>query len=174
MAVQDVKKLDTLVKALFDRPALKLEIEGHVDVERDREGLKQYLFKQKVKAQKLKDLVKKGQPAVAADKVTMEKEEYAKYLKMAYKEEKFPKPRNILGFAKDLPVPEMEKLMLAHIEVKDDDLRQLASQRALKIKDYILKSGQVTADRMFLVEPKSLEPEKKEKLKNSRVDFRLK
>ena len=38
----------------------------------------------------------------------------------------------------------------------------------------LLKSGQVTADRMFLVEPKSLEPEKKEKLKNSRVDFRLK
>ena len=62
MAVQDVKKLDTLVKALFDRPALKLEIEGHVDVERDREGLKQYLFRKKVKAQKLKDLVKKGQP----------------------------------------------------------------------------------------------------------------
>ena len=174
VAVQDVKKLDTLVKALFDRPALKLEIEGHVDVERDREGLKQYLFKQKVKAQKLKDLVKKGQPAVPADKVTIEKEEYAKYLKMAYKEEKFPKPRNIIGFAKDLPAPEMEKLMLAHIEVKDDDLRQLASRRALKIKDYILKSGQVTADRMFLVEPKSLEPEKKEKLKNSRVDFRLK
>jgi hypothetical protein len=93
---------------------------------------------------------------------------------MAYKEEKFPKPGNIIGFAKDLPAPEMEKLMLTHIEVKDDDLRQLASRRALRIKDYILKSGQVTADRMFLVEPKALEPEKKEKLKNSRVDFRLK
>ncbi len=174
VAVQDVKKLDTLVKALFDRPALKLEMEGHVDIDKDKEGLKQYLFKKKVKAQKLKDLVKKGQPAVPVDKMTIEKEEYAKYLKMAYKEEKFPKPRNIIGFAKDLPVPEMEKLMLTHIEVKDDDLRQLASQRALKIKDYILKSGQVTADRMFLVEPKSLEPEKKEKLKNSRVDFKLK
>ena len=174
VAEQEVKKLDTLTKALFERPALKLEIEGHVDVERDREDIKQYLFKKKIKAQKLKDLVKKGQPAVPVDKITIEKEEYARYLKMAYKEEKFPKPRTILGFAKDLPVPEMEKLMLTHIEVKDDDLRQLASQRALKVKDYILKSGQVTADRMFLVEPKSLEPEKKEKLKNSRVDFRLK
>jgi hypothetical protein len=174
VAAQDVKKLDILVKAFFDRPALKLEIEGHVDAERDREGLKQYLFKQKLRAQKLKDLVKQGQPAGSADKMTIEKEEYDKYLKMAYKEEKFPKPRNIIGFAKDLPAPEMEKLMLAHIEVKDDDLRQLASRRALRIKDYILKSGQVTADRMFLVEPKSLEPEKKEKLKNSRVDFRLK
>jgi hypothetical protein len=171
---QDAKKLDTLVKALFDRPALRLEIEGHVDVEKDREGLKQYLFRRKIKAQKLKDMVKKGQPAVPVDKVVIEKEEYAKYLKMAYKEEKFPKPRTIFGFAKDLPVPEMEKLMLTHIDVKDDDLRQLASQRALEVKDYIFKTGQVAADRMFLVEPKTLEPEKKEKLKNSRVDFRLK
>jgi hypothetical protein len=174
LAEQDAKKLNTLVNALFDRPALKLEIEGHVDVDKDRDGLKQYLFRKKINAQKLKDLVKKGQPAVPVDKVTIEKEEYAKYLKMAYKEEKFPKPRTILGFAKDLPVSEMEKLMLTHIEVKDDDLRQLASQRALEVKDYIFKTGQVTADRLFLVEPKSIEPEKKEKLKNSRVDFRLK
>jgi hypothetical protein len=173
-AEQGAKKLDTLVKALFDRPALKLEIEGHVDVEKDREGMKQHLFRNKIKTQKLKDLVKTGQPAIPVDKITIEKEEYAKYLKTAYKEEKFPKPRTILGFVKDLPVPEMEKLMLTHIEIKDDDLRQLASRRALKIKDYLLKSGQVTADRVFLVEPKSIEPEKKEKLKNSRVDFRLK
>jgi hypothetical protein len=127
-----------------------------------------------MKAQKLKDLIKKGQPAVPVDQVFIEKEEYAKYLKMAYKEEKFPKPRTFLGFTKSLPVPEMEKLMLTHIEVKNDDLRQLASQRALAVKDYILKSGQVTADRVFLIEPKSLKPEKNEKLKNSRVDFKLK
>jgi hypothetical protein len=68
----------------------------------------------------------------------------------------------------------MEKLMLAHMEIKDNDLRQLASQRALKVKDYLLKSGQVTTDRVFLVEPKSLEPDKKEQLKKSRADFRLK
>jgi len=171
---QNTKKLDTIVKALFNRPALKLEIEGHVDAERDKEGLRQYLFNKKLKAEKLKDLVRKGQPVVPVDQVTIGKEEYAKYLKMAYKEEKFPKPRTILGFTKDLPVPEMEKLMLTHIEINDNDLRQLADQRALKVKDYILKSGQVTANRVFLVEPKSLGPETKEKLKGSRVDFRLK
>ena len=171
---QDTAKLDTIVKALFNRPVLKLEIEGHVDVERDKEGLKQYLFNKMVKAQKLKDIVRKDQPFVPVDQVTIGKEEYAKYLKMAYKEEKFPKPKTMLGFTKGLPVPEMEKLMLTHIEIKDDDLRQLADRRALKVKDYILKSGQVTADRVFLVEPKSLGPETNEKLKSSRVDFRLK
>ena len=174
LPAQDTKKLDTLVKALYDRPTLKLDIEGHVDVEKDKEGLRQYLFMKKVKAQKLKDLVSKGQPTVPVDKVTIGKDEYAKYLKMAYKAEKFPKPRTILGFVKDLPVPEMEKLMLTHLEITDDELRQLASERALAVKDYILKSGKITADRVFLIEAKSLAPEAKEKLKNSRVDFKLK
>ena len=84
---------------------------------------------------------------------------------MAYKAEKFPKPKNVIGMAKDIPVPEMEKLMLTHTEVKDEDLRTLASQRAMKVKDVILKSGQVEPERVFILEPKSLAPEKKEKVK---------
>ena len=171
---QATMKLDNLIQALFDRPGLTLEVEGHVDVEKDREGLRQYIFRKKIKAQKLKELIKEGQPAIPVDKVIVGKEEYEKYLKMAYKAEKFPKPRTWLGFTKSLPVPEMEKLILTHIEIKDDDLRQLASRRALAVKDYIVKSGKVTADRVFLIEPKSLAPEKKEGLKDSRVDFRLK
>ncbi|NJD56567.1 MAG: DUF748 domain-containing protein [Nitrospirae bacterium] len=66
---QGIKKLDTLVKALNDRPALKLDIEGHADLEKDREGLKQYLFNRKVKAQKLKDLAKKGGETVSVDEI---------------------------------------------------------------------------------------------------------
>jgi len=170
----NVKKLDTIVKALHDRPSLKMDIEGHVDIEKDKDGVKQYLFNRKVKAQKLKEMVKKGQPVVPVDDIKIEPAEYEKYLKMAYKEEKFPKPKNVIGMAKDLPAPEMEKLMLTYIEVKEGDLRTLASQRAMKVKDAILKSGQVEPERVFLLEPKSLSPEKKEKVKDSRVDFKLK
>ena len=170
----NLKKVDTLSKALHDRPSLKLDIEGHVDIEKDKEGLRQYLFNKKLRAQKLNEMVKKGQPAVSVDEVKIDKPEYEKYLKMAYKAEKFPKPRNILGIAKDLPVPEMEKLMLTHIEITDADLRSLASQRSMKVKDTILKSGQIEPEKIFIIEPKSLVPEKKEKLKDSRVDFKLK
>jgi hypothetical protein len=170
----NAKKVDTVVKALQDRPSLKMDIEGHVDMERDREGLKQFLFNRKVKAQKLNEMVKKGQPAIPVDEVKIEKQEYEKYLKMAYKEEKFPKPKNVIGMAKDLPAPEMEKLMLTHIEVKESDLRTLASQRSMKVKEAILKSKQVEPERVFTLEPKSLAPEKKEKVKESRVDFKLK
>ena len=168
------KKLNTIAKALNDRPSLKMDIEGHVDMEKDREGLKQYLFNRKLKAQKLNEIVKKGQAAVPVDEVKIESAEYGKYLKMAYKEEKFPKPKNVIGMAKDIPPLEMEKLMLTHIEIKEGDLRTLASQRSMKIKDAILKSGQVESERVFILEPKSLPPEKKEKIKDSRVDFKLK
>jgi uncharacterized protein involved in outer membrane biogenesis len=170
----NLKKLNTLAKAFQDRPALKMDIEGHVDMERDREGLKQYLFQRRLKTQKLNEIIKKGGAAIPVDEVKIEPSEYEKYLKMAYKEEKFPKPRNILGIAKDLPAPEMEKLMLTHIEVKESDLRLLASQRAMQVKEAILKSGQVEPERIFIIEPKSLAPEKKEKLKESRVDFKIK
>jgi hypothetical protein len=171
---ESATKLNTLIKALHDRTSIKLDIEGYVDPEKDKEALRQVFFQRKLKAQKLREILKKGQPAVPLDEVQIDAKEYGKYLKLAYKAEKFPKPRNILGMAKDIPAPEMEKLMLAHIEVKESDLRNLASQRAMKVKDTILKSGQVEPQRIFILEPKSLAPEKKEKLKDSRVDFKLK
>ena len=100
--------------------------------------------------------------------------EYPRYLKRAYREEKFPKPKNFIGLRKDIPVPEMEKLILTHVEIKEGDLRTLAFQRAQKTKDFLVQEGKINPARIFLVEPKSLAPEKKEKIKESRVDFRLK
>ncbi len=167
-------KLSSLAKMMYERPALKVEIEGHVDAGKDPEGLRRWLFQRKVKAQKLKAMTKKGEPPIPVDNVVVSPEEYPAYLKAAYKVEKFPKPRNFLGFAKDLPGPEMEKLMLTHIEVKPDDLRELAQERSQAAKELLLKSGKVQPERVFLVEPKSLAPEKKEKVRDSRVDFRIK
>jgi hypothetical protein len=170
----NLKKIDSLVKALSDRPQLKLDIEGRVDADKDREALKTYFFQRKVKVQKMNVLIKKGETIENADDVKIEPGEYEQYLTRAYKAETFAKPRNVLGFAKSLPVPEMEKLMLTHTEVTDGDLRNLANQRALHAKDAILKSGQVSTDRVFMLEPKTQPSEKKGKLTDSRVDFKLK
>jgi len=170
----NVKKIDTLVKALEDRPSLRLDITGFVDIERDKEGLKKYLIEKKVKTQKLKDMLKKTSESIQVDDVKIEPQEYEKYLRQAYSAEKFPKPRTVIGLEKTIPVEEMEKLMLTHVEVKDEDLRALAAQRSARVKDAILKTGKVEAGRLFVVEPKSLSPEAKEKLKASRVDFALK
>ena len=168
-----MKKIEAVTKALSERPALGLDIEGHVSPEEDKEGLKRYLFTKKVNTQKLNDMAKKGQDAPPVDEVKVDPAEYERYLKRAYRAEKFAKPRNIIGLAKDLPVPEMEKLMITNIEVTNDDLRQLASRRAQETRNAILKSGRIEASRVFVLDPKTLGPEKKEKIKDSRVDFKL-
>jgi len=171
-------KLKNLAKALNDRPALELEIAGRIDAANDKEGLKQALLEQKVKAQKLADLVKQGVSAGSLDEITIEAGEYPALLKRAYQKEKFPKPRNMLWLTKDLPVPEMEKLMLSHTTVSDDDLRGLANRRAQAVRDWLLTKGGVSPERIFLLAPR-LEPangeEKKDvKIKDSRADFSLK
>ena len=68
----------------------------------------------------------------------------------------------------------MEKLIYTYIEVTDDDLRLLASTRALNVKNHFIETGQIDTQRIFLIEPESLQPEKDEGLKKSRVDFKLK
>ncbi|MGD0276044.1 MAG: hypothetical protein ABSB79_08310 [Syntrophales bacterium] len=159
---------------MSERSALRLDIEGYVDPGKDREGLKDTIFQRKLKVQKLNEELRKGQAAASVDDIKIDTKDYEKYLRMAYNTEKFPKPRNVVGLTKTLPVPEMEKLMMTHIEVKDDDLGILASQRALNVRDILLKSGKVTPDRIFVIETKAMSPPEKEKLRNSRVDFRLK
>jgi hypothetical protein len=166
-------KIGSLAKVLVERPALQLEMEGHVDVEKDTAGWRSLLFRRKVAARKVRDLVRSGEAAPALDNVRVEAAEYPKYLAEAYKEEKFPKPRNVLGMAKDLPVAEMEKLMLTHTPVTNDDLRQIALQRASNVKERLIGTGKVEPGRIFLVEPETLPPERKEKLRDSRVDFRI-
>jgi hypothetical protein len=145
-----------------------------VDPEVDREGLKRASIDRKVRTQKFNDLRREGKAPASADAVTIEAAEYERYLRRAYGDEKFPKPRNVIGIAKDLPVPEMETLMLTHAQVTDEDLRLLANARAQAAKDWIVGEGKVPAERVFLVAPK-LSPEGiKDKGKPTRVDFSVK
>ena len=152
-----------------------MDIIGHVDLEKDREGLKQELLLRRVKAQKIKDMARKSGETPSLDDVSVTPQEYPVYLKQAYKAEKFPKPRNIVGMAKDLPVPEMEKLMLTNLKVTDDDLKALSQERARAVRNYLLQSQQITEERIFIVESNTLDVKKdKEGAKNSRTDFKLK
>jgi hypothetical protein len=174
LSEQGMAKLDKLIKALSDRPHVNVDIAGFIDTEKDMEGLRDYTFNRKLKAQKLKEMVDNGLKTLPLDEVSIEPGEYEKYLENAYKEEKFPKPRNALGLDKKLPPLEMEKLIYAYIEINNDDLRLLASRRALRVKDYFLETGQIDPKRIFLIEPESLIAEEKDKQTNSRVGFTLK
>ena len=165
-------KLTTLAKALNDRPALKLEITGRTDPAVDKEGLARVSIDRKVRALKLKDLVAKGQ-SVPQDKLEVTKEEYPALLKRVYKDADFKKPRNMIGLQKDLPVPEMEQLMIANAKSTDDDLVALGNQRAQAAKEWLVTKGKVPAERVFILASKGAGKENA-KAKPSRVDFSLK
>ena len=164
------KRLESLAKALNERDSLKLEITGHADPEADKEGIKRVAIERAVKSEKLKDQLKKGGEGASVDTIEVAAAEYPVYLQRAYKEAKFPKPRNLIGMQKDLPVEEMEKLMLANTPVTDEDVQQLALRRAENVQSWLIDEGKVPAERIFLVEPKT---EAGEKGKGSRVDFSL-
>lgn len=165
-------KLAQLAKALTDRPALGLEITGRVDPENDREALRRLAFENKLKAQKFAALSREGQAPASVEATTYSPDEVEGLLRKAYKQEKFPKPRNAIGLEKSLPAPEMEKLILTSIVIGPDDLRQLGLQRAQAIKDALVTRHGIASERIFLVEART-EPggAGKDKGKASRADF---
>jgi hypothetical protein len=167
------QKLDALAKALNNRPALKVQATGRFGAG-DAEGLRAVRVERRIKAQKLADLAKKGTAPGSVDDVVVEAAEREAYLKKAYKKADFPKPRTALGFQKDLPADEMEKLLLTNERVADDDLRQLALARSNTVKDYLAGTGGVDAARVFVLEPGAQAAAPKEKMRGSRVDFTLK
>ncbi len=167
-------KLKSLARALSERPGLKLDITGRAAPEADREGLKRAAIDDKLRAQKFNELRRAGTAPVSADAVSVEPAEREKYLRRAYREEKFPKPRNALGMEKDLPVAEMERLMLEHTEIAQDDLRLLANQRAQTAKEWLATNGKIPAERMFIIAPKLSAEDIKDKGSPTRADFGLK
>jgi uncharacterized protein involved in outer membrane biogenesis len=167
-------KLTKLQTALVERPGLKLDIAGYADTQADREGLRRHKFEQQVKAQKRKQLVKDRASVQTIDEVQIDPAEYEKYLKRAYREAKFPKPRNVVGFIKNLPREEMEKLMLTNTQVTDEDLTQLANGRAQSAKDFITREDKVSVERVFLLAPKVSDGAGDDEAKGGRAVFTLK
>lgn len=168
------KRLQALSAALIDRPGLKLEITGYADPANDREGLKRAVLDRKVKVQKLSESAKKGEAGGSLDNVVLKPEEYSRYLTLAYNEEKFAKPKNVIGLTKSLPVPEMEQLMLANINAGDDEMLQLAERRARAAYNWLIELGSIPGDRVFVLEPKvEVEAVAKSKKSGSRAEFSL-
>lgn len=146
-----VGKLKTIATALTDRPGLKLDLAGHVDPASDREGLRQRALQQAVAAQR-RGAARRNQAEGGSDDVAaIDPEKYPEYLERAWKAAKFDKPRNAIGLVKKQPVAEMERMMLEHIEVSDGDLLALGSERAQQVKDWLVETGNIPGERIFIV-----------------------
>ncbi|MGN6390124.1 MAG: DUF748 domain-containing protein [Burkholderiaceae bacterium] len=166
--------LEALAKALHDRPALTLEIAGRADLQAERDALKRATLDRQVRQAKRKALQADGKPAPSG-RIEVLPAEYPDLLKQVYRDADFPKPRNAIGLTKSLPVDEMEKLLLAHIDVGPEDAADLANRRAQEAKDWLLKTGKVPADRLFIVSTKPDDGGEDDGAKKpaARVDFSL-
>ena len=167
--------LQALAKAMREREGLKLEITAGVDPERDAEGLRRLALQRAVQTEKRKDLAKTGGTAAAMTELQIEPGEYEALLRRAYSQARFPKPRNALGMERSLPVEEMEKLMLTHQTVGEQELRALATRRAQATQAWLAEKGQLPLGRLFLLPARLSAPEPKldgEAIAH-RVDFSL-
>jgi hypothetical protein len=157
--LQDAAKpgLDKVIKALQDRPALKMTVVGQASAQAEREGYKKERLKALVAAEKRRNMVSAG-TAVAATQtaaVTYTEAEYPALLKAVYRRSDVPKPRNAIGMVKDIPVAEMEALLLASLPVTEQAMQELATARGVAVRDYLASKGLGT-DRLFLGAPKAV------------------
>jgi hypothetical protein len=107
--------------------------------------------------------------------VTIAAEERPALIAAVYADEDIAnKPRNFIGIAKTIPVPEMEALILSHLDATPEDLRALANQRATAVRNHLEAQGKVSRERLFLVEPRLNAEGIQDKGARTRVDFSLK
>ena len=169
------EKLNTLAKALKDRPALRLEIAGVADIAADRIGLKRAALEGKMRTLKAAAMVKRGQEVGEVDKLEIDKDEYPQWLEAVYSAEKIPnKPRNAIGLTKKLPPEEMEKMLLDYLVVTDADVQALGAKRAQLVRDWFIEKGGIDPDRVFLLNAASASEKKEGKPASPRVEFSLK
>ena len=154
LATDSKKRVDTLGKALSDRPGLKVDIGGRADPNADREALRRAAVENALRREKLKTLASAGNAPASLDQVVIGADERNRWLTAAYREAPLPdRQRNAFGLLKEVPSAEMEAMLLAGAKVDDEALRQLATARAQAVKDAIAATG-VAGERLFLVAPR--------------------
>lgn len=145
--------LDKVAQALAQRPGLRMTVVGTARLDIERDGLQRERLDAMVRAEKRRALVAAGLTADTSTAVVTPAE-YPQWLKAVYRRADIPKPRNLVGLARDLPVAEMEALLLASLPVEEEMVRELATRRGVVVRDY-LASRQISPDRLFLGAPRT-------------------
>jgi outer membrane protein OmpA-like peptidoglycan-associated protein len=156
MAPAGAETIDKVAKALADRPNLKMTVTGTADPVRESEAYQAATIDAKLLAEQRRENLRAGVPADAASAApaTLTTEERTRQLTRLYKATDVPgKPRNAIGFAKDIPAAEMEALLRPQMPVTDEAMRELALQRGLAVRDGLVAKG-LPSDRLFLAAPK--------------------
>jgi hypothetical protein len=154
-----MKKLDTLARALQERPGLTLTMASRLDDDKDVKALREAAFQRAL-------LAAKGGNATAIDDA-----EYPDVVRAAYAAAKFAPSAPVNGVVYAPSVAAMEWQLMEAIPVGPQELRALAIQRAQQVRTYLTGKGQVADNRVVLAASASEAQPVKARL--SRVDFSL-
>jgi hypothetical protein len=80
------QKLDTLVKGLYERPGLQLEIAGSIEPEADRDGLRRASLEKQIRTREWTSLGKSERATTTPDQITLTPKEHAAWVKKLYGE----------------------------------------------------------------------------------------
>lgn len=146
----DLKKVDALVKALAERPGLRLEITGTADPVRDRQALG---FK-KLSAELLARWTHERGKSAAGESLPANDEQ--RLLKELYEERRASAgtaepARTAAAPASPPTVEEMRRELAIAMPVDEEDLRALAHQRAEEIRNQLTGDGKLEGERVYLV-----------------------
>ncbi len=152
------EKLNALVQALGDRPALRLDIAGAADPQVDRQGLASAQLRKQLQKRKFVQGSSSATDGVSLEQIELSPEEEGDLLAEVYVEQFGTQPNTIAsspeGKSPDIPSPEqMRSQLLESIKVEDEQLRLLAQQRAQGIREFLIQERKVSGDRVFLLEP---------------------
>ena len=157
--------LDKVAQALQARPALQMTVVGMASLELEREAFKREQLQALLLGEQRREAVLAGR-AVAQTGAgvgappTLSPEESLALLGAVYRRAAIPKPLTAQGQLQPLSKDDMESLLLSHLPASEDQMRELAVQRGVAVRDY-LAARQIPMARLFLGSARTVPPEAK-------------
>ena len=151
LAEPEQRKLESIAKALEERPALRVDVTGVADPVRDRQAL----ALQKIADEVLRRFTKGGTKNLQAVPSPSREFEllsdlYAEKLgKQPMKREELPGGKSV---ERVLTADELRQQLFPAMTVEDAELRGLAQERAKAIREHLIAQGHLPDERVFLVE----------------------
>jgi Domain of Unknown Function (DUF748) len=152
-------KAKAMVKALSERPQLKIEVPIATVGELDRPALVESRFLAEVRDAQAAGKGNRQKPAAAPDFAQLDPAAQVELLTQVYKkqlggEPKFPESISKIKAKPDAEAAKLDFLEQAlheHIAIADSDLTALGQQRAMAVQQALLTDTQVDPARVFLV-----------------------
>ncbi len=158
------EQVTALVKALKERPQLKLDVPIVYSKELDRPQLAAARLRDELVARVAGTRAGKKHPETASEEALGDPEKHYKLLLEQYREslgKEAPLPESVQAVqaakGKETPpyepaINDLDAALISHIDVPDTDLVTLGKDRARAIQDALLADGQIEPARVFIVD----------------------